>query len=91
MVPATVWAQVWRGGPRQVLLARLRGALARPLVPFTAQDGAAVGALLAVSGTRDVVDAHVVIVARRAARAVVLTSDPRDLRRLDPDLDLVVV
>ena len=37
------------------------------------------------SGTPDLADAHVVIVARRADQPVV-TSDPGDLRRLDPAL-----
>jgi hypothetical protein len=38
--------------------------------------------LLASSGTGDIVDAHVVVCARRAGQAVI-TSDPDDLRRLD--------
>jgi hypothetical protein len=44
--------------------------------------------LLAASGTADVVDAHVVVCARRAGQRVA-TSDPDDLRRLDPSLDVV--
>ena len=41
------------------------------------------------SGTADVVDASVALLARRL-RAVVVTSDPDDLRRLDPLVNLVV-
>ncbi len=49
-----------------------------------------VGRLLAASGTSDVVDAHVVVCARRSAQRVV-TSDPDDLARLDPTLEVIVV
>jgi hypothetical protein len=52
--------------------------------------GLRVGRLLAESGTSDVVDAHVVTVARALGLAV-LTSDVGDLRALDPDLVLVAV
>ncbi|HEY3825289.1 MAG TPA: hypothetical protein VGL82_12070 [Bryobacteraceae bacterium] len=38
----------------------------------------------------DIVDAHVVICARRAGK-VVVTNDPRDIRRIDPELRVVAV
>jgi predicted nucleic acid-binding protein len=40
--------------------------------------------------TADIADAHVVVCARRAGQRVV-TSDPDDLARFDPDLELVIV
>jgi hypothetical protein len=43
------------------------------------------GALCGLTGTRDVIDASVVLTAKHE-RAVVVTSDPDDLRRLDPTL-----
>jgi hypothetical protein len=46
-------------------------------------DATNVGRLLAASGTSDITDAHVVICARRSGQRVV-TSDPGDLRALDP-------
>jgi hypothetical protein len=49
-----------------------------------------VGALLARSGTSDIVDAHVVICAQDSGFAV-LTSDPSDIRRLDPELEIIPV
>jgi len=49
-----------------------------------------VGRRLAASGTADVIDAHVVLCARRAGQAIV-TSDPDDLRTLDHEVELVVV
>jgi hypothetical protein len=48
------------------------------------------GRLLAASGTSDMTDAHVVICARRAGQPVV-TSDPGDLRQLDPALRLIAL
>jgi hypothetical protein len=42
------------------------------------------------SRTSDITDAHVVICAARAGQAVV-TSDPDDLRALDPGLALVTL
>jgi hypothetical protein len=60
------------------------------IIPLDLGDATAVGILLGQTGTADIVDAHVVICAQRAGQAVV-TSDPGDIRRLDPDLDLVIV
>ena len=53
-------------------------------------DATHVGRLLAASGTSDIADAHVVICARRAGQPVV-TSDPGDLRQLDPALRLIAL
>ena len=73
-------AQVWRGGPQHRLSKLLKAVEVQPLDVAAAR---AVGTLLAATGTSDIVDAHVVLVARQH-RAVILTSDPDDLRRLDP-------
>jgi hypothetical protein len=57
-------------------------------IPFLDQPLAeAAGVLCGRTGTSDVIDASVVLVARRE-RAVVVTSDVDDLRRLDPALPL---
>jgi predicted nucleic acid-binding protein len=81
LVPVTtapVIAQASRS-PRQAQLRRfLRGC---DVVGFEPGQAHAVGALLAKSGTADVVDAHVVVTAARIA-AVVITSDPDDLTAL---------
>jgi len=45
---------------------------------------------LAASGTTDIADAHAVICARRAHQQVV-TSDPDDLKVLDPTIRLVII
>jgi hypothetical protein len=60
------------------------------LVALDGPDATLVGILLARTATADIVDAHVVVCARRAGAAVV-TSDPKHLLRLDPELQLVVV
>ncbi len=59
-------------------------------VPLDRLESITVGRLLAASGTSDVVAAHVVVCVRRA-RLPVVTSDPDDLRRLDPAVRLIVV
>lgn len=89
-IPAPVLAQVWRSGSRHVLLSRLLDADTTEVVALDREAAQAVGALLAVSGTRDVVDAAVVVCAW-ANGDVVITSDPDDLRRLDPTLRLVAL
>jgi hypothetical protein len=48
------------------------------------------GQLCGITRTSDVIDASVVLCARARNHAVV-TSDPDDLRRLDPDLELIEV
>lgn len=89
-IPATVLAQAVRNPARQALLARLVRQPTTDVVPLDRVDATGVGRLLAASDTADVVDAHVVLCARRARQAVA-TSDPEDLRHLDPSLTLVTV
>lgn len=89
-VPAPVLAQVIRQPPRQARLARLIRQPSTTVVPLARVDAFRIGQLLAAGGGADVVDAHVVVCARGTGQAVV-TSDPDDLRRLDPSLRLVVV
>ncbi len=87
-VPATVLAQAIRKPSRQARLARLVRQPTTDLVALDGPDATTVGLLLARSGTDDIADAHVVACALRARQPVV-TSDPDDLRRLDPTLRLV--
>ena len=89
-VPATALAQAIRRPARQARLSRLVRQPSTDLSPLDGPDATRVGVLLASSRTADIVDAHVVVCARRAGQAVV-TSDPHDLRRLDSSLNLVVV
>lgn len=89
-LPAPVLAQVLRRPDRQVQLVRLSRQPTTDVVALGRADAAAVGRLLAATGAVDVVDAHVVVCARRAGQRVV-TSDPEDFHRLDPQLQLVTV
>lgn len=89
-IPATVLAQVLRNPARQARISRLSRQPATDLVPLDRNDAAAVGILLANSSTRDIVDAHVAVCALRSGQPV-LTSDPEDMRRIAPALELVVV
>ena len=72
-----VVAQVWRNGSRQARLARF---LTTIRIHHLA-DGRAVGAILARSGTADVVDAHLVTVALELSEPI-LTGDVIDLEAL---------
>ena len=74
-VPASALAQAVRQPQRQARLARLLRQPTTDVIPLDRVDATNVGRLLAASGTSDVVDAHVVICARRARQQAV-TSDP---------------
>ena len=89
-IPATALAQAIRKPARQARLSRLIRQVGTDLIPLDGKDATAVGLLLARTATADIVDAHVAVCARRAGQAVV-TSDPDDLRRIAPELHLVVV
>lgn len=89
-VPSGVVAQCWRGSPRQHPLARLLRSRAIRIDPLDDQTAFQVGVLLGRSKTSDVVDGHVALLARQF-RGPVFTSDPDDLRAVDPTLDVVTV
>jgi hypothetical protein len=81
VVPTVVIAQVIRGGPRD---APINQALKQvhqlaSVTPLLARQA---GVLLGATSTTDVVDALVVAEALRSLPAVILTSDPGDIRRL---------
>jgi predicted nucleic acid-binding protein len=81
VVPVTtapVVAQVSRSLRQAQLHRFLRGCEVAPFSPSEAHD---VGKLLAGTGARDVVDAHIVLKASRLG-ATLITSDPRDVRAL---------
>lgn len=83
--PAGVIGQAWRDARRQVRLARLLGADLVEVVPLDDARARAAGQLCGVTGTRDVIDASVVLCARERGHAV-LTADVDDLERLDASL-----
>ena len=88
-VPGGVVAQAWRDGRRQARIARLLGSGIVAVQALDLEESQAVGVLCGQSRTSDVVDASVALLARRWGARVV-TSDPEDLRRIDPGLDIAV-
>jgi hypothetical protein len=88
--PSGVVAQVWRDGRGQVTLATLLASATVEVEPVDDARARAAGQLCGVTKTRDVIDASVVLCARRRGHAVV-TSDAEDIARLDPTLRLVRV
>ena len=88
VVPAGVVGQVWRGGGRQGRLARLLNAREVVVEPLTDAGARAAGVLCGAAGTADVIDASVVLAARRH-HATVISSDRGDLELLDPRVPVV--
>jgi hypothetical protein len=89
-VPVGVVGQVWRDGRRQVRLARLLATDEVEIETLHDQRAREAGQLCGVRRTSDVIDATVVLCARARGHSVV-TSDPDDVAKLDPSLDLIVV
>jgi hypothetical protein len=89
-VPAGVVGQVWRDGRRQARLARLLGSEQVEIEALDDQRAREAGQLCGVTGIADVIDASAVLCARRRGHRIV-TSDPADIRRLDPALPMIVV
>jgi hypothetical protein len=89
-VPASALAQAIRRPERQVRLARLVRQPTTTVAHLDRVDATSGGRLRAASGTSDIVDAHVVICGRRSGQRIV-TSDPGDLRELDPKILLLEI
>ena len=89
-VPAGVVGQVWRDGRVQATLARFLRSEEVEVVPLDEQLARACGELCGATGSPDVIDASVVILARER-RDPIITSDPSDLRRLDPAAQIIAV
>ena len=89
-IPAPALGQAWRGGERQVLLARLVALPEVSVVPLDELQARACGALCGVTHTSDVIDASIVLCAHAHGDRVI-TSDVRDLKRIDPSLDAVQI
>jgi hypothetical protein len=88
-VPAEAVAQAWRS-PRQARLARLLKSPDIDIAVITLSVARAIGLMCAASGHDDVVDVHVVLCARQRHHAIV-TSDPRDIARIDATVPQILV
>ena len=89
-VPAGVVGQAWRNGRVQVTLARFLQSEEVAIVPLDDELARSCGELCGATSASDVIDASVVIVARER-RDLIVTSDPGDLRRLDPTAQIVTL
>ena len=89
-VPAGVVGQAWRDGRLQSTLARFLRSEGVEIIPLDEQLARSCGELCSATNSRDVIDASVVILARRRLDPIV-TSDPNDLRRLDPAAQLIAI
>lgn len=87
-IPAGALAQAWRGGARQARLARLLRSSVVSVVALDQRAALRIGTRCAATGTSDVVDMSVALCARDHRHAVI-TSDPGDLRAIDPSLSLL--
>jgi hypothetical protein len=89
VIPAGVLAQVWRDPARQVAIGSLAKGKKTTVVPLDKVLAEAAGVLCGRRQTSDVIDASVVLIARReGARTVVVSSDVDDLEHLDKGLEL---
>jgi predicted nucleic acid-binding protein len=89
VIPASVLAQIWRGGSRPAALARLVDASA--VDPLSEERAKEVGVRLGLRAASDVADAHVVCCAVEGG-ATIVTSDGSDIQALvGPDERLTLI
>src|SRR5580658_9004455 len=87
-VPSGVVGQAWRNGRVQVTLARFLRSEEVEIVPLDDRLARSCGELCGAAMASDVIDTSVVIVARER-QDLIVTSDPGDIRRLDPAAQIV--
>ena len=95
VLPRTVIAQVWRGGPRQANVGRLISAARAgggPVIidELTADRAKQIGITIGATSRPDIVDVHVALAAAERGHAV-LTSDDGDIAVINSELILVHV
>lgn len=89
-VPSGVVGQAWRNGAKQAVLARLLRNEGLEIIPLDEHLARSCGELCGATGTSDVIDASVVILAKQTGGPII-SSDSDDLRRLDPTATIVQV
>ena len=88
VIPAGVIGQVWRTPATQVAIGSITRAAETTVVTLDKVMAEAAGILCGRRKTADVIDASVVLTARREGPAVIVTSDVDDLQQLDPGVEL---
>jgi hypothetical protein len=86
-IPAGALGQAWRDGKTQARLAKLLRSRGVEIEPLDERRARAAGQLCGVRDTSDIIDASVVLCAKRRGQ-IIVTSDGADMRRLDPSLEL---
>jgi hypothetical protein len=89
-IPAGVVGQAWRNGRTQARLAKLLNSDGVEIEPLDGRRAREAGQLCGATGTSDIIDASVVLCAKRRGHKIA-TSDPADLRRLDASIQLEVI
>ena len=89
-VPAGVVGQAWRDGRIQATLARFLRSKEVAIIALDEQLARSCGELCGAADSSDIIDASVVILARER-RDPIVTSDPNDLRRLDPAAPIIPI
>lgn len=89
-VPSGVVGQAWRNSRVQVTLARFLRGTEVEIIALDEQLARACGELCGATDTSDIIDASVVILAR-SRRDPIVTSDPKDLHRLDPAATIISI
>jgi hypothetical protein len=89
-VPAGVVGQAWRDGRLQARLARLLASAGVEIEPLDDLRAREAGQLCGATGTADVIDASVVLCARKHGHRIV-TSDVDDIRALDSKMAIIAV
>jgi hypothetical protein len=82
--------QAWRDGGTQAALARFLKIPEVEIVPLDEDLSRSCGELCGAAATSDVIDPSVVIIAKERGDTII-TSDPYDLRRLDPNSQIVQI
>lgn len=90
LIPAGVLGQVWRDGSRQARISVLVGSSSTSVEVLDAEMAKAAGVLCGRQGSSDVIDATVVLTAR-SSRTTIITSDPSDIARLDPNVPIEAI
>ena len=89
-VPAGVVGQAWRDGRLQARLARLLASAGVEIEPLDDLRAREAGQLCGATGTADVIDASVVLCARKHGHRIA-TSDVDDIRALDANAQIIAV
>jgi hypothetical protein len=91
VIPAGVIGQVWRTPATQVAVGSITRASGTTVVSLDKVMAEGAGVLCGRRKVADVIDASVVLTARRERPAVIVTSDVDDLQHLDPGAELFAI